>query len=200
MLSGKPFFTRERAKKILLRFVLPCIALYAVAALITAVRNSGIKSDEYAAVLLSDHAITRFDYWVSPAAFLGSYLSWSYYFNNQDMKTKWFLRAKSTDLEMVIRDPKCRSIVLVGHGNLNAWRGTDMRVTNTEVEKIMASLDRKKGEWLQLTCGEEDFSPVRMGDLVMEKTNVYTYRGPATFYAFAADAIFGFKFLKQNWK
>lgn len=200
MLYGKPFFTRARIKKILVKAIIPFLAVYAIAALITAVRDNGINNDEYAAVLLSDHAITRFDYWASPAAFLGSYLSWSYYFNYQNLKTKWFLRAKSMDLEKVIRDPKCRSIVLVGHGNLNAWRATDMIFTNTEVEKIMTGLPRKKGEWLQLTCGEEDFSPVRMGEIVMEKTNVFTYRGPATFYAFVADAIFCFKFLKQNWK
>jgi hypothetical protein len=200
MLSGKPFFTRSRIKKILIKAVIPFLAVYAVAALITAARDNGINNEEYAAVLLSDHALTRFDYWASPAAFLGSYLSWSYYFNNQNIKTKWFLRAKSMDLEKVIRDPKCRSMVLVGHGNLNAWRATDRRVTNFEVEKMMTGIAMKKGEWLQLTCGEEDFSPVRMGELVMETGNVYTYRGPATFYDFAVDAISGFKLLKDAGK
>jgi len=197
MLSGKPFFTRARIRFTIVRIILPFLAVYTVAALLTAVRDRCIKNDEYAAVLLSDHAFTRFDYWASPAAFLGSYLTWSHYFNNRDLKVKWFLRARGADLEKAIRDPACRSIVLVGHGNLNAWRATDLKVTNTEVEKMMDGIARKKGEWLQLTCGDEDFSPVRMGELVMEKSNVYTYRGPATFYAFAADAISGFKFLKR---
>ncbi len=200
MLSGKPFFTRTRVRSICIRIILPFLAVYAVAAIAAAVRNQSLETDEYAAVLLSDHAVTRYDYWASPAAFLGSYPGWSHYFNHRNMKVKWFLRAKSMDLEKVIRDQQCRSIVLVGHGNLNAWRATDMRVTNPEVEKMMSGMAGKKGEWLQLTCGEEDFSPVRMGELVMDKGNVYTYRGPATFYTFAADAIFGFKILKGAWK
>jgi len=199
MLSGKPFFTKKRMKFILQRIVLPFFAIYIGLAIFTTIHDKSIKSDEYAAVLLSDYAITKYDYWASPSAFLGSYITWSYYFNNKSMKVKWFLRAKSTDMKKVIRDRNCQSIVLVGHGNLNAWRATDMIVSNNEVKEMINDVPKKKGEWLQLTCGEEDFSPVKMGELVMEKGQVYTYGKAVTTYVFVADAIFGFKYLKQKW-
>jgi len=195
--SGKPFFTKTRIKFILLRMVLPFFTIYACFAVVTIIRDNNIKSDQYAAVLLSDYALTKYDYWASPSAFLGSYLPWSYYFNNRDMKIRWFLRAKSSDLKKVIKDRNCQSIVLVGHGSLNTWKATDMIVSNLEVEEMMNGVQKKKGEWLQLTCGEADFSPVKMGELVMEKERVYTYNGAATFYMFVADAIFGFKHLKS---
>lgn len=198
LLSGKPFFTRIRIQFILRRIVLPFFVVYSILAILTAIRDMNIKSDQYAAVLLSDYALTKYDYWVSPSAFLGSYITWTYYFNKKDMKVKWFLRAKSTDLKRVLRDENCQSIVLVGHGSVNTWKATDMVVSNIEVEEIMNGIPKKKGEWLQLTCGEEDFSPVKMGELVMEKEYVHTYGEAATTYMFIADAIFCFKYLKKQ--
>jgi hypothetical protein len=197
LLSGKPFFTKPRIKFILRRIILPFFAIYTGIAVITAIRDMSISNDEYAAVLLSDYALTKYDYWASPSAFLGSYLTWSYYFNNRNMKARWFLRAKSTDLKKVIKDRNCQSIVLVGHGSLNIWQATDMVVSNLEVEEMMNGVQKKKGEWLQLTCGVKDFSPIKMGELVMEKERVYTYGNAVTTYVFVADAIFGFKYLKN---
>lgn len=198
MLLGKPFFTKQKITFILRRIILSCFAIYSVLAIATAIRDMSIKGDEYAAALLSDHAITKYDYWASPSAFLGSYITWSYYFNNQNMRVKWFFRAKGRDLETVIKDKNCQSIVLVGHGSLNTWKATDMVISNLEVEEMMNGVPRKKGEWLQLTCGEEDFSPIRTGELVMEKESVHTYSEAATMYMFVADAIFGFKNLKHT--
>ena len=200
MLSGKPFFTKQRITFILRRIILPFFAIYSVFAIVTAILDMSIKSDEYAAVLLSDHAITQYDYWASPSAFLGSYITWTHYFNDRNMKVKWFLRAKGRDLEAVIKDNNCQSIVLVGHGSLNSWVATDTTMTNIEVKKMMNGVPKKKGEWLQLTCGEDDFSPVKMGELVMEKAQVYTYDKGVTTYAFVGDAIFGFKNLKHVWR
>lgn len=200
LLSGKPFFTKTRIQFILRRIIFPFFAVYSVLAILTAIRDMNIKSDQYAAVLLSDHALTKYDYWASPSAFLGSYITWTYYFNNKDVKVKWFLRAKSTDLKRVIRDGNCQSIILVGHGSVNTWKATDMVVSNLEVEEMMNGVPKKKGEWLQLTCGEEDFSPVKMGELVMEKEYVHTYGEAVTTYMFVADAIFCFKYLKHTWR
>jgi hypothetical protein len=196
-LSGKPFFTESRIKFILWRIILPFITIYTGLAIVTAIRDMNINSDEYAAVLLSDHALTKYDYWASPSAFLGSYLTWSYYFNDRNMKVRWFLRATSKDLKKVIKDKDCQSIVIVGHGSLNIWQATDMVVSNLEVEEMMNGVQKKKGEWLQLTCGVKDFSPIKMGELVMEKERVYTYNDAATTYMFVADAIFSFKYLKN---
>ena len=100
--------------------------------------------------------------------------------------------------EKVIRDPKCQSIVLVGHGSKNRWQATDAEVSNIEVAKMMHGVSKKKGEWLQLSCGVEDIFPVKMGALVMEDDKVYTYNNAVTTYVFVADAILGFRYLKHR--
>jgi hypothetical protein len=198
MVSGKPFFAKKRIKFILRRVILPLAAIYLGLVIIATIRDMTVKNDEYAAVLLSDHAITKYDYWASPSAFLGAYIPWTYYFNNKNMKVRWFLRAKSTDLEKMIKDTKCQSIVLVGHGSKNNWQATDTEVTNIEAKEMMRGMPKKKGEWLQLTCGVEDFSPVKMGELVMERERVYTYDKAVSTYIFVTDALFGFKYLKHT--
>jgi hypothetical protein len=51
---------------------------------------------------------------------------------------------------------------------------------------------------MQLSCGEEDVFPERMGELVMEKKErVYTYSKSITSYILMTDALFGFKYLKS---
>ena len=194
---GEPFFTRKRIVFFLRRIALPFAMIYLGVALIATVRDMSIKNDEYAAVMLSDHAISDYDYWASPCAFVGAYIPWTYYFNNQNMKVKWFFRAKSKDLEKAIKDPKCQSIVLVGHGSKNNWRATDADISNIEVIEMMRGVSKKKGEWLQLTCGVDDIFPVKMGELVMEKERVYTYGKAVTTYIFVTDALFGFRYLKH---
>ncbi len=178
--------------------ILPLLLIYIGVGMIATIRNMSIKNHEYAAVLLSDYAIWEYDYWASPCSFLGAYIPWTYYFNNRDMKVKWFFRAKSIDLEKVIKDKDCQSIVLVGHGSLNCWQATDMLVSNLEVSNMVKGVPKKTGEWMQLSCGVEDAFPVRMGELVMEKKErVYTYSKPVTSYILVTDALFGFNYLKS---
>jgi hypothetical protein len=198
MLSKKKFFTEKRIKFILRRIILPLLSIYIGVGMIAAIRNMSIKNNGYAAILLSDYAIWEYDYWASPCAFLGANIPWTYYFNNSDMKVKWFFRAKSNDLEKVIRDKDCQSIVLVGHGSLNCWQATDRLVSNLEVSDMVKGASKKTGEWMQLSCAEEDAYPVKMGELVMEKKErVYTYSKSITIYTLITDALFGFKYLKS---
>ncbi len=196
MISEKPFFTKDRCKFFLRKIFLPLDIIYAGAFIIATIRDYRVKSTEYAAVLLSDHALWEYDYWASPCAFLGSYIPWSNYFNNRNLKARWFFRAKMADLEKVIKDPQCHSIVLVGHGSANGWQATDAYVSNNEVAVITKDLPKKKGEWLQLSCGDADFTPVMMGELVMERSRVYTYGKQVGTYSFVVDALSGFKLLK----
>ncbi len=178
--------------------VLPFLLVYIGVGMIATIRNISIKNKEYAAILLSYYPISEYDYWASPCAFLGAYIPWMYYFNNRDVKVKWFLRAKSTDLEKVIRDKDCQSIVLVGHGSLNCWQATDRLVSNLEVSDMAKGISKKTGEWMQLSCVEEDESPVKMGELVMEKKErVYTYSKSINIYILVTDALFGLKYLKS---
>jgi hypothetical protein len=198
MFSKKRFFTKKRTKFILRRIILPLFLIYIGVGMIATIRNISIKNNEYAAILLSDYAIWEYDYWASPCAFLGANIPWTYYFNNRDMKVKWFFRAKSIDLEKVIQDKDCQSIVLVGHGSLNCWQATDRLVSNLEVSDMVKGATKKTGEWMQLSCGVEDAYPVKMGELVMEKKErVYTYSKSITIYTLVTDALFGFKYLKS---
>jgi hypothetical protein len=198
MLSGKPFFTKERKRFLFRKIILPLLMIYAVLGIFATIRNMNVKNNEYAAVLLSDYAFWQYDYWVSPCAFLGSYIPWSNYFNNRNMKVKWFLRAKSNDLEEVVKDRDCQSIVLVGHGDIDSWQATDREISNSIVKKMMKDVPKKRGEWLQLSCGGDSKYFLRMGELVMEnKINVHTYSKSVTTYYFIFDALFGFKYLKS---
>lgn len=191
------FLTQLRINFILRRILLPILIVHLSLCIAATIRNSLICNEQYAAVLISDYAITKYDYWISPLALAGAYPYWTYYFNNRGMKVKWFLRAYSKDLERVIKDTKCQSIVLVGHGSFNAWQAVDMLVTNDEVSQMMKGVPKKKGEWLQLTCAVEDKWPIKMGELVMNKENVYTYNSSVNTFVFITDAIFGFKYLKS---
>jgi hypothetical protein len=191
-------FYENRTKIILRRFVIPFFAIYACLAIVAAIRDMSINSDEYAAVLLSDYAFWQYDYWASPCASLGSYIPWTHYFNNRNMKVKWFLRAKSNDLEKVIKDKDCQSIVLVGHGDIDSWQATDKEVSNSVVKTMMKNVPKKRGEWLQLSCGGDSKYFMSMSELVMDaKKNVYIYSTSVTTYYFIFDALSGFKYLKS---
>ena len=85
------------------------------------------------------------------------------------------------------------------HGSFNSWQAVDMLVTNAEVVKMMQGLKKKRGEWIQLTCAVEDQWPLKIGELVMEPGDVYTYDDRANTFHFVADAILGFKLIKSKW-
>ncbi len=197
--SNKPVFLTKARLKFFCRYILLNICIiYIILGAIVTVRNLSVKNNEYGAILISDYAVTRYDYWASPLACLGAYIPWTSYFNNRGLKAKWFLRAKAEDLAKVIKDRYCQSIVLVGHGSFNAWQATDMDVTNNEVEEMMKGMPKKKGEWLQLTCGVSDIFPVKMGELAMDKDKVYTYNSSVNTFIFITDTLFGFKYLKNQ--
>lgn len=84
------FLTSERIRFIKRRIIFPIILVHVVLCVAATFRNSYIKNNRYAAVLISDHAISKYDYWASPLAFMGAYPYWTYYFNNRDLRTEWF--------------------------------------------------------------------------------------------------------------
>ena len=198
-LAGKPTLLTKRNIWIAFRYgVLYILLIHFSLGLIAAIRNRWVRNNAYGAILISGHAFTDHDHWVSPAAWAGAYPYWTYYFNNRGMQAPWFLNAKSSDFQNILQDQKCVSMVLVGHGSLNLWQATDKDITNPDVAEWMKNLPKKKGEWLQLTCGAADESSVKLGELVMEKDKVYNYDGSVNAYYFIIDALFGFKYLKRK--
>jgi len=198
ILSEKPFFTRERMRFLLRKVVLPLFLIYVCLGIVAAIRNMNVKNDEYAAVLLSDHAFWQYDYWASPCAFLGAYIPWTHYFNNRSMKVEWIFRAKGRDFQRVLQDKNCQSLVLVGHGDSDCWQATDGEISVIEATAMMEGVPRKRGEWLQLTCGSQNTFFGKMGDRVMQDgKRVYTYPKPVNTYILIFDALPGFTYLKS---
>jgi len=76
--------------------------------------NERTHTDRYAAILVSAHAILGNDHWLPPLALLGSYPSWTLYFNNRGLKIEYFLSATYDDFKHVLLDYKYQSVVLVG--------------------------------------------------------------------------------------
>lgn len=155
-----------------------------------------MTTDQYAAVLVSDDFITPYDYWVSPACFFAASPSWTHYFNNRVQRIQWSFRAESGDLIQAIRDPNCQSIVLIGHGTYHSWGAMDKTVTNENIEPYIP-YHKKTGEWFQLTCARDDGYGCRMGELIMEPENVYSYHRKVNSLGMIVDAFTAFRYMKS---
>lgn len=163
--------------------------------------DSLTDTDQYAAVLISNHAIYGNDYWASPIAFLGSYPVWTYYFNSRGMKIKYFFWATMQDFKKVLTDDRYQSIVLIGHGSYNEWRASDGFIDNFSIRAMRGQFKKKKGEWFQLTCPAQSFSTTQLGELIMANDNVYYYNGhKADSYDFVLDALTAFWNIKNEAK
>jgi len=175
--------------------------IYIPASIIATITNNFVVKDErYAAILLSGYAFSDYDYWASPFAFLGSYPAWTLYFNIKGLQTDYIFNATREDLKNVLEDEKYQSIVLVGHGSKNAWRATDLGVTNSDIKIWKPSFTPKTGEWIQLSCAANDMYPEHLGELVMDsKDKVYHYSGDKiTTNEFIVDALTGFRLIKYQ--
>jgi len=84
----------------------------------------------------------------------------------------------------------------MGHGTYHSWDATDSTVTNIEMAKYVKGTQRKTGEWLQLTCAQDEGFDRRLGDLVMHPENVYTYDRKVNTCYLILDAIFAFRTIK----
>ncbi len=99
----------------------------------------------------------------------------------------------------VLENEKYQSIVLAGHGSYNSWRATDDSIENDTIKAMDGRFKRKRGEWFQLTCPVQDYSPVQLGQLVMSHGRSYYYGGHgAGFYDFVADALTAFWHIKRE--
>jgi len=157
---------------------------FAIAAFISDVMTD---SDEYAAIMLSAHAATDYDYWAPPLAFLGSYPAWTLYFNSKGLRTDYFFAATTQDFLNVLENEKY------------SWRATDDSIENETIKAMDGRFKKKRGEWFQLTCPVQDYSPVQLGQLVMSHGRSYYYSGQgAGFYDFVTDALTAFWHIKRE--
>ena len=157
-----------------------------------------IQTDRYAAILVSDRYVSSYDYWVFPATYFGASPSWTHYFNNRQLKTKWYFRAQGEDLIEVVQDPNCVSIVLIGHGTYHSWDATDRTITNLDVEFYSKSMEKKGGEWFQLTCATDEGFKCRLGELIIPSENVYSYHSKVNSCGMILDAFSAFQYIKSQ--
>lgn len=183
-----------KAAKIILICVL---VVYIPAATIAFISDTQIKTDQYAAILLSAHAFTGHDHWAPVLAFLGSYPAWTLYFNTRNLKPDYIFSATYDDFMNVLKDDKYQSIVLVGHGSYNHWQATDMEVSIFAVQRMEGKFRKKTGEWFQLTCANRDFSDIQLGELVMQNKPTFTYAGDVGTLHLVTDALIPFWRIKS---
>ena len=186
-----------RATKI---FCIIALAIYIPMTAIAYISNERTHTDRYAAILVSAYAIFGNDHWLPPIALIGSYPSWTLYFNGKGLKTEYFLSATSDDFKRVIQDDKYQSVVLVGHGSYNHWRATDYNVSIFNFKRLVGKYTKKEGEWFQMTCATRDFSDIQLGELVMKSGRSYAYNGEAGTIHFVLDALTPFWIIKADTK
>lgn len=187
----------KKFQKIIIRLFLWGIGIQSAMIIPVGVRNYLVPSKQYAAIVVSDYTMTKYDYWVSPSVIFFAYPFITTYFNNQGLKAYWYLRGRSAHLEKVIKDPLCQSILIVGHGTYHSWQAVDRAVNFKDIKAFMQDLPKKRGEWIQLTCGKDEGYPCKMGELVMSSEKVYTYDREVNSWPFIIDILSGFKYIRS---
>lgn len=160
--------------------------------------NARTDENRNAAILLSAHAVLGNDHWLPPLALLGSYPSWTLYFNKRGLKTEYFLSTTSDDLRQVLLDERYQSVVLVGHGSYNHWRTTDDGISVLDIQRMAGKFEKKESEWFQLSCAQREFSNIQMGERIMKSGRSYAYRGEAGMFHFVLDTLIPFWIIKAD--
>jgi len=157
----KPYY--KKADK-LIHPVIKTFALFTAANL--AFLTIGLSYNKYvidleknkAAILISSYKQEKIDY----LKFAGKYLLYLgpmiAYFNGTNKKVRIFNNATKSDLEEVLNDESYQSIVICGHGAKYFWtdsKGEDVISTLIDIEPEK----KKKGEFLQMTCGSNHNFP-----------------------------------------
>ena len=179
-------------------FFVCALAIYIPMTAIAYISNERTSTERYAAILVSAHAILGNDHWLPPIALLGSYPSWTLYFNKKGLKTEYILSATSNDFKRVLLNDKYQSVVLVGHGSFNSWRATDDSISVLDVQRMAGKYAKKDGEWFQLSCASQDFSDVQLGEPVMKSGRSFAYKGEAGMIHFVVDALTPFWIIKAD--
>ena len=187
----------KRLLKAALIFSICILTIYIPAATAAYISNRRTTGDDYAAILISAHAIVGNDHWLPPIALLGSYPAWTLYFNARGLKPVYILSATYEDFVEVLEDERYQSVVLVGHGSYNHWRATDQEVSVYDVQRLEGKFRKKAGEWVQLTCGNREFSDIQLGEPVMKSGRAHAYSGNAYALQFVIDSLIPFWFIKS---
>jgi len=166
-------------KKICKWGLLPLMAIYLVLCGIAFTINANLHSEKYAAILIGDSYIVERNYLVTPIAILGSYPQFNFYFNSKGFKVEYIGHATRKDLERVLKDQKYQTIVIIGEGNYSTWVDSEGdEIAYFDVGDMMKGRREKLGEWLQLTCGQIEYSNIQLGEDAVERGKAYSFGRP----------------------
>ncbi len=166
-------------KKICKWVLLPLVAIYLILCGIAFTINANLHSEKYAAILIGDNYIVKHNYLVTPIAILGSYPQFNFYFNSKGVRVEYIGHATGKDLERVLKDQKYQTIVIIGEGNYSTWLDSEgNEIAYFDIRDMMKGRGKKQGEWLQLTCGQIEYSTVQLGEYAVERGKAYSFGRP----------------------
>jgi len=127
------------------------------------------SGDEKAKVLVFDEPITE---WQN--LFLGVKGAVARFFTEKDTRVDYKHNARSDDLRAVLEDDTYQNIVIMGHGGRNQWCARDGVVYTEDLDEWMEDLPKKKGYFIQFTCGDEEGKPLGY-NVVEDRSKILGY-------------------------
>ncbi|MCK4553251.1 hypothetical protein KAT80_03535 [Candidatus Pacearchaeota archaeon] len=91
------------------------------------------------------------------------------FFTQRNVKVSYKHKARSNDLRDVLEDETFQNVVVMGHGGRNCWGARDGIVYTKDINEWMKGLPKKRGYFIQFTCGDEKGKP--LGYSVLEDKN-----------------------------
>lgn len=82
------------------------------------------------------------------------------FFTERDVRVNYKHNARSDDLKAALQDQAYQNIVVIGHGGRNQWYARDGAVYTEDLDQWMNGLPKKKGYFIQFTCGDEEGRPL----------------------------------------
>lgn len=131
-----------------------------------------ISGEDKAKVLVFDEPLTE---WQS--LMLGVKGAVARFFTERGIRVDYKHNARSGDLREVLADENYQNIVVMGHGGRNQWCARDGTVYTEDLDEWMNGLPKKKGYFIQFTCGDEEGKPLGYS-VVEDRSKILGYTKP----------------------
>ena len=99
------------------------------------------------------------------------------FFTERDISVDYKHNARSDDLKKLLADEAYQNIVVIGHGERNKWCARDGTVYTEDLDEWMNGLPKKKGYFIQFTCGDKEGKPLGYS-VVEDRSKILGYTKP----------------------
>ena len=99
------------------------------------------------------------------------------FFTERDIRVDYKHNARSGDLREVLANEDYQNVVVMGHGGRSQWCVRDGTVYAEDLDKWMGGLPKKKGYFIQFTCGDEEGKPLGYS-VVEDRSKILGYAKP----------------------